>query len=265
MVSSPSLNEGRGTHPGDTRVRFPACAASSRSAQRRPGHAPRRHNPTPDPCEHRHARSTKAGARTPATLLPPAVEPEDERRSTKAGARTPATQAGRRERGRRTCPLNEGRGTHPGDTRGPSRPRGPSGSLNEGRGTHPGDTRRRRSGPCRYRRSLNEGRGTHPGDTTPMVPACASGWRAQRRPGHAPRRHVDTGPESAPRLDRSTKAGARTPATPLTLPRKPLIALTALNEGRGTHPGDTPRGVPSSHVRSALNEGRGTHPGDTRR
>ena len=63
--------------------------------------------------------------------------------------------------------------------------------------------------------------------------------------------------------DRSTKAGAPTPATPTgyqPMPSRPI----ALNEGRGSNPGDTPRRTTQRRGRIPLNEGRGSNPGDTR-
>ena len=89
-----ALNEGRGISPGDTRtgshrqrLRVPP------SAQRRPGHQPRRHSHLIR-ClgSEGSRRSTKAGASAPATLLSP-----------------PMTVM-------RSGTLNEGRGISPGDT-----------------------------------------------------------------------------------------------------------------------------------------------------
>ena len=159
-----ALNEGRGTHPGDTQRRH-RDPVHTPAAQRRPGHAPRRHLPPPQqPHPRRSARSTKAGARTPATrpeARRPARRPS---RSTKAGARTPATRAGRQRHG-----GNLDRSTKAG-ARTPATPR-------------------QQPVVYRTRLSLNEGRGTHPGDTTGRRTPCAHFGFAQRRPGHAPRRH----------------------------------------------------------------------------
>ena len=115
-----------------------------RLAQRRPGFEPRRHEARLAAGRERQLRSTKAGVRTPATPAL-AVGGVDGQliRSTKAGVRTPATHAcaspamtaaqfaqrrpgfePRRHhatspRRRPPCPpLNEGRGSNPGDTRG---------------------------------------------------------------------------------------------------------------------------------------------------
>ena len=207
------------------------------SAQRRPGREPRRHAPPGSAVRHSREplnegrganpgdtglqpvplrpqrRSTKAGARTPATPTPSTQVIRCSSRSTKAGARTPATLGRQRVVHCLLDALNEGRGANPGDTRGqravlrrrpiaqrrPGRePRrhfglcaqGFSGSspLNEGRGANPGDTRQVTTlEPKTY--PLNEGRGANPGDThgcsTMGVPLSV----AQRRPGREPRRH----------------------------------------------------------------------------
>ena len=159
------------------------------SAQRRPGHKPRRHSEDQPAAAVAIARSTKAGAQTPAT----------------------------RARGARSVARIQSAQRRPGHKprRHPSRSPvvGKSGTaLNEGRGTNPGDTRTRAE-RCRPIPALNEGRGTNPGDT--------------RRPGR------------------------RTPRGP------------ALNEGRGTNPGDTRPSTRGGTSRATLNEGRGTNPGDT--
>ena len=89
-------------------------------------------------------------------------------------------------------------------------------------------------------------------------------WRAQRRPGHQPRRHPKHGALwCVIWIERSTKAGASTPAT-LSIAGLCRARSTTLNEGRGINPGDT-RVRGSSRLGSAgpLNEGRGINPGDT--
>ena len=184
---SASLNEGRGANPGDTRVR-PADISSRRRAQRRPGREPRRHRPAARAGRPERARSTKAGARTPATLHEVRRLVDDERRSTKAGARTPAT------RGRTV---------------------GGSGAD----------------------AALNEGRGANPGDTPRVVPLPVRSKPAQRRPGREPRRHPSGGRRPHhDHVDRSTKAGARTPATRTTPGR--VSSGTATAQRR---PGREPR------------------------
>ena len=207
-------------------------------AQRRPGHAPRRHDGRLDTHAAGDDRSTKAGARTPATR-------------TSTGPRTTAPSS-----------LNEGRGTHPGDTHAAQlrRRKRPARSTKAGARTPatPGWA----TDPGGHRVSLNEGRGTHPGDTLHLLQSIDRVSRAQRRPGHAPRRHEHGRRQPLPERDRSTKAGARTPATRSRGWRVPSEPWT-LNEGRGTHPGDTCSCAPARGTPTALNEGRGTHPGDT--
>ena len=233
-----ALNEGRGAHPGDT-----SASSSRRSksaiAQRRPGRAPRRH---------------RSASRARMDRL---------RRSTKAGARTPATQVGRTACGRAPSPLNEGRGAHPGDTGAqPDHERPPRHRSTKAGARTPATHRLRHAGiirpvrstkagartpatppgPARCRcsnRTLNEGRGAHPGDTR--------GLRVDRHGRHA----------------RSTKAGAHTPATPSPRATRPTSG------GAQRRPGRTPRRHAPASARHAdpprpLNEGRGAHPGDTR-
>ena len=88
--------------------------------------------------------------------------------------------------------------------------------------------------------ALNEGRGINPGDT------FVRRWD-HHRPG-----------------DRSTKAGASTPATRHSTARH-FSPPAPLNEGRGINPGDTFDCPGAERTRSALNEGRGINPGDTQR
>ena len=208
-----SLNEGRGRDPGDT-VGLGVGLGVARSAQRRPGSRPRRHNRIEAVDRRHHLRSTKAGVETPATHVPPVHTRHLARRSTKAGVETPATPVAsvgmcapsasaqrrpgsrprRHIRQRLRQVLDPGRSTKAG-VETPATPvpvprlGGFGRALNEGRGRDPGDTPWAKcgssSGP-----SLNEGRGRDPGDT----------WVARAREG-----------------------------------------LTgALNEGRGRDPGDTP-------------------------
>ncbi len=233
-----SLNEGRGTHPGDTLGHRPRRTPTL-PAQGRPGHAPRRHAA--------HDRD---------------AHPADH-------------------------PLNEGRGTHPGDTAATTACEHASPTLNEGRGTHPGDT-----GGSAHERDGRRRRSTKAGARTPAThlgprvvfgdrqrstkagartPATLGRWVfifsatavAQRRPGHAPRRH-------APWPTAGTAAAYVAQRRPGHAPRRHALSSGAapprarpLNEGRGTHPGDTPRGRRGQSGLRPLNEGRGTHPGDT--
>ena len=159
-----SLNEGRGTNPGDTGV-----------------------DDMFDPRPLR--RSTKAGAQTPATLLNGENRTPACIRSTKAGAQTPATRRFSSGRLPSSTALNEGRGTNPGDTPRAPGSRCASAALNEGRGTNPGDTSCGNTCGRRPPTTLNEGRGTNPGDTFDRLRAPLLSSHAQRRPGHKPRRH----------------------------------------------------------------------------
>ena len=184
-------------------------------AQRRPGREPRRHAPAhPASVAVRPDRSTKAGARTPATPARPSrasggrcslnegrgANPGDTGvarrghrrahvRSTKAGARTPATQVGRRDARRARLPRSTKAGART-----------------------PATLRRcPRGRPCWT--TLNEGRGANPGDTFVRCTHAPPCLPAQRRPGREPRRHVRPLHPRPALLARSTKAGARTPAT----------------------------------------------------
>ena len=106
--------------PGvEPRRRSLACIVTiprSVLAQRRPGVEPRRRTRRVFRVHLIAARSTKAGGRTPAT--------------------PPISQPGHLLRG----PLNEGRGSNPGDACRPSQEGYPTPrTLNEGRGSNPGD------------------------------------------------------------------------------------------------------------------------------
>ena len=231
-------------------------------AQRRPGPRPRRHPRAP--CS--------------ASWFRPALN--------EGRGRDPGDTSGRTTRRRSWPALNEGRGRDPGDTP-ESLGRVPIPyALNEGRGRDPGDTvgrlmlssiastAQRRPGPRPRRhhpaprsprrsvQSLNEGRGRDPGDTMSDGEQRPGVIRAQRRPGPRPRRHEKLGNPTGSRKQRSTKAGAETPATRSGTER-PGGRSHPLNEGRGRDPGDTPGGPGRRRSRSALNEGRGRDPGDT--
>ena len=134
--------------------------------------------------------------------------------------------------------LNEGRGANPGDTTSRRGGDARRPTLNEGRGANPGDTRPP-SGSLLGRKALNEGRGANPGDTHAATAPTPRPAAAQRRPGREPRRHAAGCPTAGRRPARSTKAGARTPATRVR-PRRRRAGWSALNEGRGANPGDTP-------------------------
>ncbi len=90
-MGAPTLNEGRGRDPGDTRGSCGHWSTGS-SAQRRPGPRPRRHPGRMEQRARVRPRSTKAGAETPATRPRVVGGRRGPHRSTKAGAETPATQ-----------------------------------------------------------------------------------------------------------------------------------------------------------------------------
>ena len=182
-----TLNEGRGANPGDTKSLDNGCATV-------------------------YVRSTKAGARTPATPR------RSGRRTSRRGA------------------LNEGRGANPGDTRCRGRPRPCPAPLNEGRGANPGDTRIVGAQMQAAGRSTKAGARTpatrvrRPRQTRVLIRSTKAGARTPATPDGV------EGPLEA--LLRSTKAGARTPATRWP-PGSRARAGAALNEGRGANPGDT--------------------------
>ena len=231
-----ALNEGRGTHPGDTRIpaRPLRCYPRSTKAGARTPATLREGIPDAP----RIARSTKAGARTPATRSSRHHSSKLVSRSTKAGARTPATRALAPVGSTAARSLNEGRGTHPGDTSvSRVKPRGAQYRSTKAGARTPA-TPARTAGRHARRAALNEGRGTHPGDTrvTPQTYGRLCG--AQRRPGHAPRRHSPTVPLREMHVDAQRRPGhaPRRHQPPGVVARR---RIAALNEGRGTHPGDT--------------------------
>ncbi len=153
-----------GNHRLESLVTFPGIRR--RPAQRRPGLSPRRHAPS----------GSNANTRVDAQRRP-GLSP---RRHTAEFA----------DRHRATAPLNEGRGSRPGDTRRRARTPTRGSTLNEGRGSRPGDTSSRSIRPSLHR-------------------------TAQRRPGLSPRRHsISSNSLAKASLSRSTKAGALAPATP---------------------------------------------------
>ena len=127
-------------------------------------------------------------------------------------SRRHATRA--RARSHSRPPLNEGRGSNPGDTRLPIGGGTTAVALNEGRGSNPGDTPRPWWRLARSRSSLNEGRGSNPGDTLALIVGETLTLLAQRRPGFESRRHEESMPQARTLYERSTKAGVRIPATP---------------------------------------------------
>ena len=216
-------------------------------------------------------RSTKAGARTPATLgLLRALELQHDRRSTKAGARTPATPGPR--------PAGAG-GRHPRSTKAGARTPATLAERDRRLQAPPRLTKAGARTPATLRTfdaaHALRARSTKAGARTPATrgPALATTGGiqiAQRRPGREPWRHVRFSPANGagrpaqrrrganpgdthargrprPRQLRSTKAGARTPATP-TRRRPHRRRRRALNEGRGANPGDTSRRAARPHA-----------------
>ena len=162
-----------------------------KTAQRRPGREPRRHPPDgvlDDPIW-MHAQRR------------PGREPRRHSRSSSAAAPDPG-------------PLNEGRGANPGDTADTGDVQRTLSALNEGRGANPGDTApgaEYRPAPHRAQRRPGREPRRHRIDSGAVT---RSRRCAQRRPGREPRRHRRNVRAAHPYRHRSTKAGARTPATP---------------------------------------------------
>ncbi len=260
----PSLNEGRGRNPGDTGL-LDAEEAPDR------------------------ARSTKAGAGTPATPAEPWASspaptraqrrpgPEPRRhephvavadaqlvRSTKAGAGTPATRgvisvrrsslhSAQRRPGpepRRHRRQDDWQSQHPQ-------------ALNEGRGRNPGDTINPQTGDTHMKTAQRR-----PGPEPRRHEEDRRRYEmrmivAQRRPGPEPRRHRDGGWHRGIHALRSTKAGAGTPATPgAAMLTRELLSVAQRRPGpelRRHWSGRSCRPIRPA----ALNEGRGRNPGDT--
>ena len=218
----------------------PSPAASAPfNAQRRPGVEPRRHIGEDGVVDYHAARSTKAGGRTPATLIVQTHLAGGRDRSTKAGGRTPATPPPGFDLTGHYVRSTKAGGRTPATPRWPTaRIRASSPRSTKAGGRTPAT---RRGAPTKPRElgSLNEGRGSNPGDTSSASAASPLSLTAtQRRPGVEPRRHPRHVAQVGGIVGRSTKAGGRTPAT--RNPRlRPSRRPTPLNEGRGSNPGDT--------------------------
>ena len=206
------------------------------AAQRRPERQPRLHLRRADGIQRAHARSTKAGASTPATLGLNEVTGQDPLRSTKAGASTPATRPRRAPGSPATGPLNEGRSVNPGYTR--RRPVSSHGMVSAQR--RPERQPRLHSSVTKYTSS----------------PICA-----QRRPERQPRLHGQVSrvpsrsiaaqrrPERQPRLHRARPTSSIVSSSAQRRPeRQPRLHLfpsplrtgsASLNEGRSVNPGYT--------------------------
>ena len=233
-----------------------------RTAQRRPGPRPRQHLEPPPTSMRDQARSTKAGASTPATHADEGRPPRSHPRSTKAGASTPATPMPMK-----AVPLDVIRAQRrPGPRPRQHRRQGPCATKKNARSTKAGASTPATPGSmCAGRtssRALNEGRGLDPGNT------CVAARRPPALPPLNEGRGLDPGNTSG-----LAGSGRR---------------RRSLNEGRGLDPGNTPYRAtsgggpadaqrrpgprPRQHCRSgrcssaapsALNEGRGLDPGNT--
>ncbi len=184
-------------------------------------------------------RSTKAGAETPATQSTvSSILAISRVRSTKAGAETPATPRGCSATTILGCPLNEGRSRDPGDT-----------SIELGDMAYKVSAQRRpeprprrhmtgdvSTWPCRTAQRRPEPRPRRHSSTHAMQSGAE--MHAQRRPEPRPRRHMGEHLFLDRHPQRSTKAGAETPAT-LARRYEGLRLHPSLNEGRSRDPGDT--------------------------
>ncbi len=207
------LNEGRGANPGDTH----RCSSASHSA-----HVPLNEGRGANPGDtHGHRgmagprrRSTKAGARTPATRLSGAGRVPGLGRSTKAGARTPATPPLAVKWFPDRCPAQRRPGREP--RRHPVLLRANQRFL--ARSTKAGARTPATLVSPELAECLSSVAQRRPG-REPRRHARAAArapkhrTTAQRRPGREPRRHVVRRVRVGATIDRSTKAGARTPAT----------------------------------------------------
>ena len=161
-------------------------------------------------------RSTKAGARTPAK---PAAADQQHQQLASAQRRPgpePRRNPFRVRRAAGPSPLNEGRGQNPGETRTAADVNvGPRIDAQRRPGPEPRRNRQRRPRNRRTRRSLNEGRGQNPGET-PWTAGITLPTRIALNEGRGqnPGETRRTGASWSRQEERSTKAGARTPAKP---------------------------------------------------
>ena len=216
------------------------------AAQRRPGPKPRRQGPgRRSGAGASLARSTKAGAETPATAARVSSSSATRGyRSTKAGAETPATDAGL-----------------------PVVIQGAPRALNEGRGRNPGDSR----SPAQ-RRGDRRPRSTKAGAETPATGDVAAAVDDER-PGRSTKAGAETPATAAylerygaPSEERSTKAGAETPATAVSQMRAAMsVLLRSTKAGAETPATDELASVGNHESSTTLNEGRGRNPGDSAR
>ena len=204
----PALNEGRSVNPGDTRMRD-WCEDPDTGAQRRPERQPRRHGAVREMCHRGIRRSTKAGASTPATLPGDGDEGARRQRSTKAGASTPAT-----------LELN----ALVSD----------SATVAQRRPERQPRRHAQRIAHCRPDGSAQRRPERQPRRHTSALPLSLSMICAQRRPERQPRRHRRRNRRINPVDQRSTKAGASTPATPLRRAQVDLARRRSTKAGAST-------------------------------
>ncbi len=185
-------------------------------AQRRPGLQPRRHSNVARYEYYDHGRAQRRPGHQPRRHVSLDLRPIClAARSTKAGASTPATPPRPRRGAQRLSALNEGRGINPGDTSG----RCVSACRIRGRSTKAGASTPATQGlrllPSANFMTAQRRPGHQPRRHLAAEGAGYPDWHAQRRPGHQPRRHTTSGTWRVTAATRSTKAGASTPATPL--------------------------------------------------
>ncbi len=110
--------------------------------------------------------------------------------------------------------------------------------------------------------ALNEGRGTNPGNTAADDARIRELEAAQRRPGHEPRQHSIANISKSWSRTAQRRPGHEPRQHP-ELIRAGTSDQPALNEGRGTNPGNTASRLATDVPPHPLNEGRGTNPGNT--
>ena len=120
------------------------------------------------------------------------------------------------------------------------------------------------------KRTLNEGRGRDPGDTSLPIRCkhhAQVSDRSTKAGAETPATHAQRpSAQFMVMLHRSTKAGAETPATRPCDASRAYSSSSSLNEGPGPRPRRHVKRLPNRRpVRlRTLNEGRGRDPGDTR-
>ena len=204
-----------------------ATTTPSLPAQRRPGFEPRRHYLRPHRSVGRKRRAQRRPGFEPRRHIsvpfltePPAHDPLNEGRGSNPGD-TPDVEAHVAALVSALAPLNEGRGSNPGDTRAVGLCRGFGVDRHAQR--RPGfEPRRHQHEPvmgsdarCQHAQRRP---GFEPRRHVPVHPITMRAARlgsAQRRPGFEPRRHDDARHRRYREAlhGRSTKAGVRTPAT----------------------------------------------------